>query len=192
MRNMSQPSATAPYVLILDDHPIVGRGMGQFLLSVQPNLEVRVCTNWDEVHAAIQAYGRPVLLVADVWLSEGSSLTDIANWRTENLGTPWLAISGDDDPSIKERVRAAGAQGFVHKKESPETFGNACAHVLTAGVWFEKSSNSNSNPSPNNFSQREWEVTPSELGLTARQGDILILLLRGLPNKRIALMLRMV
>jgi DNA-binding NarL/FixJ family response regulator len=36
---------------------------------------------------------------------------------------------------------------------------------------------------------REWEVTPAELGLTPRQGEILALVLRGLPNKRIALTL---
>jgi DNA-binding NarL/FixJ family response regulator len=37
-----------------------------------------------------------------------------------------------------------------------------------------------------NYRSQHWEVTPAALGLTERQGEILSLLLRGLPNKRIA------
>lgn len=182
---MPKTPNTTHYVLILDDHPMVGRGMAQFLTSVQPDLDAKVCTQWDEVHAVLQEHGCPVLLVADVWLSSGSSLPVIAQWKAQNPGTPWLAISGDDDPSIAQRVRVAGAQGFIHKQESPATFGKAYAQILSGGVWFGASENA----APSALGPREWEVTPAELGLTLRQGDILILLLRGLPNKRIALML---
>jgi DNA-binding NarL/FixJ family response regulator len=40
-----------------------------------------------------------------------------------------------------------------------------------------------------NHQLREWTVSAEELGLTPRQGEILGLLLQGLPNKRIALVL---
>ncbi|MES2946424.1 MAG: response regulator transcription factor [Pseudomonadota bacterium] len=182
---MVTPSNERPYVLILDDHPLVGKGMAQFLSSLKPDLPVRLATHRTEFQALLQAHGCPALLVADVWLADGNSLQELTNWRVRHTDCPWLAISGDDDPAIEERVRAAGAQGFVHKRDACEIFGAAYACVLAGGLWFGKTESAALNP----HSPREWEVTPHELGLTPRQGDILILLMRGLPNKRIALML---
>ena len=172
-----------PYAIVLDDHPLVGRGLAQYLLSVHPDLLVHAVTAWAQVQQFIQTSGCPDVLVADVWLANSNSLATLAQWRSQCPGTPWLAISGDDDPLLQARVRSAGAQGFVHKQASPEVFGLAFAAVLGGGQWFETGSQACEHH------PREWAVTPAELSLTPRQGDILALVLRGLPNKRIALML---
>jgi DNA-binding NarL/FixJ family response regulator len=179
---MSTPS---PYAIILDDHPLVGRGMAQYLQSVRPELSVHAVTTWTETLTLVRVHGLPRVLVADLWLADGNSLPMLAQWRTGNPQVPWLAISADDDPATAQRVRAAGAQGFVHKQATPETFGQAIIAVLDGGVWFE----AGHLPGAKDPAKREWQVTPAELGLTARQGDILALLLRGLSNKRIALAL---
>jgi DNA-binding NarL/FixJ family response regulator len=174
-----------PYAIILDDHPLVGRGMSQYLQSIHPELNVRVAALWVDVQQLIAASGCPMMLVADVWLADSNSLTALAQWRTQCPGTPWLAISGDDDPLMQQRVRSAGAQGFVHKQALPEVFGRAFATVLAGGQWYERATE----PERADYLPREWTVSPGELGLTPRQGEILALVLRGLPNKRIALML---
>jgi DNA-binding NarL/FixJ family response regulator len=174
-----------PYAIILDDHPLVGRGMAHYLHSIHPELTVRVAALWVDVQQLMEAEGCPLMLVADVWLAESNSLTALAQWRADCPGTPWLAISGDDDPSLLERVRSAGAQGFVHKQAAPEVFGRAFAAVLAGGQWYEH----HGLAELGELHPREWAVTPAELGLTPRQGQILALVLRGLPNKRIALML---
>jgi DNA-binding NarL/FixJ family response regulator len=174
-----------PYAIILDDHPLVGRGMSQYLQSIHPELTIHVATVWADVQQLIAANGCPLMLVADVWLADSNSLNALAQWRTECPGTPWLAISGDDDPLIQHRVRSAGAQGFVHKQASPDIFRQAFATVMSGGAWYERAVE----PDKTNYLPREWTVSPSELGLTPRQGEILALVLRGLPNKRIALML---
>lgn len=175
----------SPYAIILDDHPLVGRGMAQYLQSVRPELSVRAVTTWNETLELVRTQGCPCVLIADVWLAEGNSLPFLAQWHAAHLDTPWLAISADDDPATSQRVRTAGARGFVHKQATPETFGRAVVTVLGGGQWFE----AGQAPGAKDPAKREWQVTPAELGLTARQGDILILLLRGLSNKRIALAL---
>jgi DNA-binding NarL/FixJ family response regulator len=174
-----------PYAIILDDHPLVGRGMAQYLQSIHPKLMVRVAALWVDVQQMIESSGCPLLLVADVWLADSNSLTTLAQWRAQCPCTPWLAISGDDDPSMLQRVRSAGAQGFVHKQAAPDVFGQAFAAVLGGGEWYE----GRTEPDSAEYRPREWAVSPAELGLTPRQGEILALVLRGLPNKRIALML---
>ena len=174
---------TAPYAILLDDHPLVGRGMAQYLQAVRPELTVHVATAWAQVQQHVQVSGCPQVLVADVWLANSNSLATLAQWRSQCKNTPWLAISGDEDPLMLERVRSAGAQGFVHKQASPEVFGLAFAAVLLGGQWFDTSLEASAHR------PREWAVTPAELCLTPRQGEILALVLRGLPNKRIAQML---
>lgn len=178
-------SDQALYAIVLDDHPLVGRGMAQYLQSIRPDMTVHVATTWAQARQRMQTGGRPQMVVADVWLAEGSILQTLTHWCGECPGTPWLAISGDDDPSILQRVRDAGAHGFVHKQAPPEVFGQAFAAVLAGGEWYQP----HSAVEAAGQRSREWAVTPAELGLTPRQGEILALVLRGLPNKRIALML---
>lgn len=175
------PSRT---VIVLDDHPLVARGMAQYLQALHPELAVSTAASWDELQRCVQVSGCPVLLVADVWLAGSNSLAALAAWRSHCGQARWLAISGDADASVPQRVRQAGAQGFIHKQAPPEVFAQACAAVMAGGEWFV------AEPVPASVQrEREWSVTPAELGLTPRQGETLALIVQGLPNKRIAMAL---
>jgi DNA-binding NarL/FixJ family response regulator len=173
-------------VAILDDHPLVARGLAHYFETVRPDLDVRAIAGFDELHGLTRDHGHPALVVADVWLASGNVLEGVAKFRVSYPATRWLAMSGDDDPLLMERMRAGRVDGFVHKAASPEVFALALETVLKGGQWFESAATlapSLQRPT------REWSVTPQELGLTARQGEILALVMHGLPNKRIALKL---
>ncbi len=120
-------------------------------------------------------------MLVDFWLAEGSALGLIAQVRAHCPGTPIAVISGDDDPAVMAQARQAGAQGFIHKQAAPDTFGLAVEALLGGLVWFEPGQIGSQPPR-----SRDLPVTPAELGLSARQGQILALVLQGLPNKRIA------
>lgn len=173
------------HTIVLDDHPLVGRGIAHYLEGVRPGMTVRVAQSWVEGDALVQAHGCPRVLVVDIWLSEGNSLDSLSRWLAQCPGVLWLAMSGDDDPLVAGRARSAGAHGFVHKQAAPETFAKALDAILAGQLWFEATPAGAGDAA----SPREWEVTPAQLGLTQRQGEILALVLRGLSNKRIAQML---
>ena len=75
-----------------------------------------------------------------------------------------------------------GASGFIHKQESPDVFAQVVATLLMGKTWFQSSADC----IQRNVQPKEIPVTAAELGLTARQGEVLIMVLMGLPNKRIA------
>ena len=171
-----------PYALILDDHPLVARGVAEFLRSRLPRMDVAVAERTEDVLPLVAERGAPANAPLDVWLAEGAALGLIAQLRQHCPGSAVAVISGDDDPEVLERVRQAGVHGFIHKQAAPEAFAQAVEALLCGLAWFEPAGQSGQP-----LRSRELPVTPAELGLSARQGEILALVLQGLPNKRIAL-----
>ena len=175
---------TSPYALILDDHPLVAHGMAEFLRARLPQMEVVEAAGADDLLRWVEMRGTPAIALIDFWLAEGAAVGLIAQVRSHCPGMPIAVISGDDDPAVMEQARQAGAQGFIHKQAAPETFGLAVEALLSGLVWFEPGLQGSQPPR-----SRDLPVTPAELGLSTRQGQILALVLQGLPNKRIALQL---
>ena len=177
----SRASEHPPYVLVVDDHPLVARGLAHFLRSTSAASPVVSVTRWPEALTVVRERGCPSVMVADVWLGDDSSLAALDAWRTACPDTPWLAISGDVNPSLQEQVREAGAQGFVHKQESPEVFAHAFQTVVQGGSWFATAALPTAAGAPAGNDRTRTALAE----LTPRQNDILALILRGLPNKRI-------
>ena len=182
MKAESQAECTfrGSYAIVLDDHPLIGQGIAQYLQGARGDLPVRVTTAWAQAQQWIKAGGCPEVLVADVSLADLNSLTAFAEWRSQCRGTPWLAICDEAEPLIMQQARSAGAQGLVYKRASPEVFSKAFAAVLAGRQWFEPWT------AADQQRPRDRTVAPADLGLTPRQGDVLALVLRGLSNKRIA------
>jgi DNA-binding NarL/FixJ family response regulator len=166
------------HVYVVDDHPLVARGLTHFIQPYCNGLTVVSMTRWEDAMQQVKTGGAPALLIADVWLGATSTLVTADQWRAACPQTPWLAISGDDDPMLPSRARAAGAQGFVHKQAAPDVFAQAVEALLRGGHWF---------PALDADAPMALrEPASASQGLTPRQGEILALLLRGMPNKRIA------
>jgi len=174
------------YILILDDHPLVAKGIAHFLKSSAPELIIEIADRWTTGELLMQKVGQPSIVIADIWLADGNSLEHLPAWRKCFPEHAWLSISGDDDPKAAHKAFLAGADGFVNKQAPPEQFGVAVNALLKGERYFPEDDQSTSGRGP---LTKEWPVTPAELGLTERQGQILGLLLKGFSNKRIGNML---
>ncbi len=170
------------YALILDDHPMVARGTAEYLRLHLPQMEVQAVPHAEGLWQAVHERGAPAMALIDFWLAEGTALDLVARLCAQCPQTAVAVVSGDDDPAIAEAARGAGARGFIHKQEPPETFARAAQALLGGLPWFCAPARI-----PGATQGRELPVTPAALGLSARQGEILALVLQGLPNKRIAL-----
>jgi DNA-binding NarL/FixJ family response regulator len=172
----------SPYALVVDDHPLVGRGVAEFLKAHHLLADVLAVGSGSDMLAAIARLGDPAVVLIDFWLATGASDALVAQLRRACPATKIVVISGDDNPAVMDKARVSGAHGFLHKQDAPRVFFEAVSAVLCGLVWFRP----HVAHTTAGGGARDLPVTPIELGLTSRQGQILALLLQGLSNKRIA------
>jgi DNA-binding NarL/FixJ family response regulator len=171
------------YALICDDHPLVGRGLLE-LLRDHPLLQASVCTTSEfECLKHIAAHGVPAIVVADFWLADDASEHLIQQLTMHWPDLPILMMSADDDPVVQLKCQQWGAKGFISKQASPGVIREAVSALIEGLGWFMPI---NDQAVVSSIRKNQWPISARELGLTVRQGQILSMILEGLPNKKIA------
>lgn len=189
IKNSGQLKVTnSASALVIDDHPLLAIGISDFLRSHCGFELAKSVSSIAEFWEALDLAQPPSLIVTDFWLAEGASQPLLAQMKRQCPAARLLAISADDSAAVKNKAREAGADGFLLKQEAPEIFGRAVAALLRGENWFQAHSFAVTESMQR---RQELPVTATELGLTARQGQVLAMMLKGLPNKRIALNLQL-
>jgi len=121
-------------LLIVDDHPIVRRGLAD-LLTRELDLDAR--EGVDNVAAALEmvAEFRPDLVVVDMSLNESSGIELIEKIKADFPDVKTLAWSMFDEKMFAERALRAGAVGYVNKKEPIDSMVHAVREVLKGNVY---------------------------------------------------------
>lgn len=170
--------------LVIDDHPLVTRGIAELLYSHCQFVKVTCANSESDLWQYLQQE-TPSIAIVDFWLPHGTSIPLISQFKQTYPKTPLLVISADCDEAVQTKVLATGANGFISKEEPAETFAKAVNILLKGKNWFKNYTTNSRAVQPS----RELVITSEELGLTERQGEVLTMILNGLPNKRIALAL---
>ena len=132
----SDPSiqAGAARLLIVDDHPLMRRGLAQ-LLSLEPDLAVRAQAGSSEEALAL-LHAQPFeLVIADVSLSGVSGLDLLKDIKALWPQLPVLMLSMHDEMLYAERMLRAGARGYVSKQASAESILAAIRRVLSGQIY---------------------------------------------------------
>lgn len=121
-------------LLIVDDHPIVRRGLGE-LLGRELDLEIR--DGADNVADAMKDVETflPDLVVVDMSLNDGSGIEVITQIKARYADIKTLAWSMFDEKVFAERALQAGAMGYVNKKEPIESMVHAVRQVLEGDIY---------------------------------------------------------
>ncbi|PKH20477.1 DNA-binding response regulator [Enterobacterales bacterium CwR94] len=162
--------------LVVDDHPLVARGIASFLQHHCGFRDAAVVTSGEAAQRYMLAQPPPDLIIADFWLSDGTALSLLREAHHNYAPLHSLVMSGDDNNEIWRQVRDAGADGYIHKNETPEIFAQAVKAVMSGQYWFPQIAGATSSV----------KGTFADFGLTQRQIDVLQMMMRGYPNKRIA------
>jgi DNA-binding NarL/FixJ family response regulator len=176
---MTDPAHT---VLLVDDHPVVVRGLAALLAGEDWVAATHVAQTVARA-LALATQHHPSLAVVDVRLPDGDGVDVVRRLGTLVPGCRSLVLTMDDTDSTARRAVSAGAAGFLHKNADPELIVDAIrtlAHggsVLGPEVLASLTERAPKTPAP--FDR-----------LTARELDLARLVGSGLANPAIARRLR--
>ena len=121
-------------ILIVDDHPLVRRGLTA-LINAEPDLVVcaEAASRADGLVAI--AVARPDLVITDLSLIHGDGLELVQDIRSRHLGLRVLVLSLHDSPLYVRRAFAAGADGYLAKQKLTEALLQAIRSVLRGDAY---------------------------------------------------------
>ena len=118
-------------VLIVDDHPIVRRGLKQ-VLQDEPDLSIAEAGTAREAlgHIGQQPFD---LVIADIDLPGMNGIELLKEIKRQYKNTPVLMLSVYPEDQVAVRVLRAGASGFLSKETAPEQLVLAIGKILDGG-----------------------------------------------------------
>lgn len=176
-------------ILVVDDHPLIREALRQVLQSLDPDLELIEAQSCDEALEMTQRHTDISLILLDITLPGADGYEVLRRLREDYPDIPVVVLSAADQPEAVTRAIDGGAMGFIPKTSSSQLLLNALRLVLSGAIYL-----------PLEVLRKEQDIgpatprapaTPSELrdpaeiGLTARQAQVLALLVQGKPNKLI-------
>ena len=121
-------------ILIVDDHPLVRRGLSDLISDEQT---LAVCGEAADCDEAMQMLRecRPDLVIVDISLGGKSGLDLIKRICVHDSTIRILVSSMHDEVLFAERCIRAGATGYINKEVATERVIEAINHVLAGEIY---------------------------------------------------------
>jgi len=171
-------------ILVIDDHPLVVDALAQLLPQIDPAMVVRAAMDSREAITVLDNEPDVSLVLLDLALPGTRGLDFLGDLKLDYPGVPVVILSATHDRATIMAALGAGAHGFIPKTADGTVLLDAVRRVLEGGL----------SPLPDDTPMPDGDgvhVEPRALGLTARQTDVLKLLVQGKPNKLICRDLRL-
>jgi DNA-binding NarL/FixJ family response regulator len=125
---------TKKRVLIVDDHPILRKGLSM-LINQEPDLTV--VAEADNAQRALEMIEKhkPDMLIVDISLPGIDGIELIKTVKLSHRDLPSLVVSMHDESLFAERALRAGARGYIMKQEALEKVLVAIRRVLAGEIF---------------------------------------------------------
>jgi len=121
-------------VFIVDDHPIVRRGLEQL---INQEADLVVCGQAEGAQTALEAMKKwmPDVALVDLSLTGESGLELIKDIKVRYPKVAVLVLSMHDETFYAERVLRAGAKGYIMKRQAAAQIVAAIRRILSGEIW---------------------------------------------------------
>lgn len=171
-------------VLVIDDHALVREGLKGVLEQLVPGEAVVVLEAGSHAAGARLAAEHPDLdlLLLDFNLPNVSGFAALVDLQERFPDIPIVIVSGEEDPALVRETFERGALGFIPKSSPPAVLVSALRLVLAGGTYLPPEIMLAREP-PADSPRKAPSPGVHLLGLTARQAEVMLLVLAGKSNK---------
>jgi two-component system nitrate/nitrite response regulator NarL len=175
----SARSASKPVkVLIVDDHPVVRRGLRSCLAGNSHVVVAGEAADGQEALAKAKQLSPQVMLIdIDLPKLDGLAVAEILN--KENRDIKVVLLSVHDPDQYRLRIIQSGARGFIAKTAPAREFARAVQTVAAGGTMFSL-----------DFARTALEQVAGGPRISPRERQVLAGIAAGCSNKEIASRLR--
>lgn len=168
-------------ILIADDHALIRDGIRGQLRGLGSEVTTVEARDWTETLAAAAAHPDLELALVDLRMPGKEGFAALAELLRANPGLPVLVLSASEDVQDMRAVLRLGAMGYVSKSEPAAIMLGAIRLVLDGGMYVPPAL-----AGPGFDGLVAAHHPDPALDLTARQLEVLRLIVEGRSNKEIA------
>jgi DNA-binding NarL/FixJ family response regulator len=176
-------------ILVVDDHPLIREALRQVLQALDRAVDLLEAQTCEEALDLTRGHPDISLVLLDLTLPGPDGFEALRRLREAFPAMPVVVLSASDQPETVMRAIEGGAMGYIPKTSSSQVLLNALRLVLSGAVYL-----------PPEILHKERDIAPAApappvspaelrepraIGLTARQAQVLALLVQGKPNKLI-------
>ena len=156
-------------VLLIDDHPLFRKGVGQ-IISDDPSFEIvgEAASGQEGIDLALEV--KPDLVLLDLNMKGMDGLETLRRFKETDLDAHYVVLTvSDAEENLLEALRI-GADGYLLKDMEPEDLRN---HLLKAAVGVTVLQDSMTEILKKAFIDPQHKVSADEVNLTVRENEIL-------------------
>ena len=172
-------------ILVVDDHPLVRDAMTNLLASIAPAVTVLEAAECASALGIARDQPDIDIVVLDLDLPGTSGFEALEQFRREQPALPVVILSAQRDRQTVLQAIKRGAMGFIPKVTAKDVIVNATRLVLAGGVYLPPEAIAEGERRGNEATDPPGPRSLADLGLTARQGQVLALIMHGRSNKEI-------
>lgn len=178
-------------ILVVDDHPLMADALEIAMRTLDRATHVETAGN---LRAALERAAQAGfdLCLLDLGLPDCAGLEALEKMRASLPALPVVVVSGSDDTRSVLRALDLGAMGYIPKTSPRDVLLGAVRLVASGGIYVPvealkaRDAGGQARDAGEHAPAAAPSRTAADLGLSARQWEVLGLLLKGLPNKLIA------
>src|ERR1700730_6839932 len=174
-------------ILVVDDHALIREALRGVLKEIKGDAIVLEASSCSQAMQVIAEHPNLDLILLDLNLPDRDGFSVLTE-----LGEryPVVVLSAQQDRGSVVRALDLGALGFIPKSGQREVMLSALQLVFAGGIYIPPEILARDEPSARQRDEKEPvadrpAVSPADLGLKERQGDVLSLMMQGKTNKAI-------